>query len=45
MLTHIHSAIRWASWLGIALLAYSFGLRHAMDADHIAASDTQSRAS
>jgi nickel/cobalt transporter (NiCoT) family protein len=25
--------------LGTALLAYSFGLRHAVDADHIAAID------
>ena len=37
----------WAVWefadrpvlLGTALLAYSFGLRHAFDADHIAAID------
>ncbi|NEI74983.1 HoxN/HupN/NixA family nickel/cobalt transporter, partial [Rhizobium lusitanum] len=27
------------SLLGIALLAYMFGLRHAFDADHIAAID------
>jgi high-affinity nickel-transport protein len=29
--------------LGIALLAYSFGLRHAVDADHIAAIDNVTR--
>lgn len=29
--------------LGIALLAYSFGLRHAVDADHIAAIDNATR--
>lgn len=29
--------------LGAALLAYSFGLRHAVDADHIAAIDTVTR--
>ena len=30
-------------WLGTALLAYSFGLRHAVDADHIAAIDNVTR--
>ena len=29
--------------LGTALLAYGFGLRHAVDADHIAAIDTVTR--
>ncbi len=29
--------------LGTALLAYSFGLRHAVDADHIAAIDNATR--
>ena len=29
--------------LGTALLAYSFGLRHAFDADHIAAIDNTTR--
>jgi nickel/cobalt transporter (NiCoT) family protein len=29
--------------LGIAFLAYSFGLRHAVDADHIAAIDNVTR--
>ena len=29
--------------LGTALLAYSFGLRHAVDADHIAAIDNVTR--
>src|SRR5215470_18840694 len=29
--------------LGTALLAYSFGLRHAVDADHIAAIDSVTR--
>lgn len=29
--------------LGVALLAYSFGLRHAVDADHIAAIDNVTR--
>jgi high-affinity nickel-transport protein len=41
----------WASYvfrhqpvlLGTALLAYSFGLRHAVDADHIAAIDNVTR--
>jgi high-affinity nickel-transport protein len=41
----------WALWafhshpvlLGTALLAYSFGLRHAVDADHIAAIDNVTR--
>jgi nickel/cobalt transporter (NiCoT) family protein len=41
----------WALWtfhshpvlLGTALLAYSFGLRHAVDADHIAAIDNATR--
>jgi high-affinity nickel permease len=32
-----------ASLLGTALLAYSFGLRHAVDADHIAAIDNVTR--
>src|ERR1700722_7832251 len=29
--------------LGLALLAYTFGLRHALDADHIAAIDNVTR--
>lgn len=29
--------------MGMALLAYSFGLRHAVDADHIAAIDNVTR--
>src|SRR5580692_145436 len=41
----------WAFWafdgdavlIGTALLAYSFGLRHAVDADHIAAIDNVTR--
>ena len=33
----------WPVLLGTALLAYSFGLRHAVDADHIAAIDTVTR--
>ena len=43
MLIHIYSTIRWASLLGTALLDCSFGLRHAVDADDIAASDTVTR--
>src|ERR1700710_2261729 len=31
------------AFLGTALLAYSFGLRHAVDADHIAAIDNVTR--
>ena len=31
--------------LGTAMLAYSFGLRHAVDADHIAAIDNVTRES
>jgi len=34
---------RFAPLLGTALLAYSFGLRHAVDADHIAAIDNVTR--
>ena len=38
----------WAFWsrpilLGTALLAYTFGLRHAVDADHISAIDNVTR--
>ncbi|MDI9408834.1 MAG: HoxN/HupN/NixA family nickel/cobalt transporter [Candidatus Pacebacteria bacterium] len=42
-------AIAWvnfsdsASLLGLAVIAYSFGLRHALDADHIAAIDNATR--
>ncbi|MCX8500420.1 MAG: HoxN/HupN/NixA family nickel/cobalt transporter, partial [Alphaproteobacteria bacterium] len=32
-----------ASLLGLAVIAYSFGLRHALDADHIAAIDNATR--
>jgi nickel/cobalt transporter (NiCoT) family protein len=35
---HVHPAM-----LGLALLAYVFGLRHALDADHIAAIDNVTR--
>src|SRR6202046_1020565 len=34
---------RYPLLLGTALLAYSFGLRHAVDADHIAAIDNVTR--
>ena len=34
---------RFAPLLGTAMLAYSFGLRHAVDADHIAAIDNVTR--
>src|SRR5580704_18840916 len=34
---------RYPVLLGTALLAYSFGLRHAVDADHIAAIDNVTR--
>src|SRR5579885_2198231 len=36
-------ATRYPALLGTALLAYSFGLRHAVDADHIAAIDNVTR--
>lgn len=34
---------RYPSLLGLGLLAYSFGLRHAFDADHISAIDNSAR--
>jgi high-affinity nickel-transport protein len=36
-------ATRYPALLGTALLAYSFGLRHAVDADHISAIDNVTR--
>lgn len=39
----LHSLGRSSSLMGMALLAYSFGLRHAFDADHIAAIDNVTR--
>lgn len=36
-------AIRYPALLGTALLAYSFGLRHSVDADHISAIDNVTR--
>lgn len=36
-------AVKYPALLGIALSAYSFGLRHAVDADHISAIDNVTR--
>jgi nickel/cobalt transporter (NiCoT) family protein len=36
-------AIQYPALLGVALLAYTFGLRHAVDADHISAIDNVTR--
>lgn len=36
-------AVKYPTLLGTALLAYSFGLRHAVDADHISAIDNVTR--
>jgi len=36
-------AVKYPALLGTALLAYSFGLRHAVDADHISAIDNVTR--
>jgi high-affinity nickel-transport protein len=36
-------AIQYPALLGTALLAYTFGLRHAVDADHISAIDNVTR--
>jgi high-affinity nickel-transport protein len=37
------AALRFPALLGLGGLAYSFGLRHAFDADHIAAIDNTTR--
>ena len=39
----IYVAPRFPAMLGLAALAYTFGLRHAFDADHIAAIDNSTR--
>src|SRR5205823_11945156 len=36
-------SIQYPTLLGVALLAYTFGLRHAVDADHISAIDNVTR--
>src|SRR2546429_47880 len=36
-------AVQYPALLGVALLAYTFGLRHAVDADHISAIDNVTR--
>ena len=36
-------SIRYPALLGVALLAYTFGLRHSVDADHISAIDNVTR--
>src|SRR5579859_1763673 len=36
-------SIRYPTLLGVALLAYTFGLRHSVDADHISAIDNVTR--
>jgi high-affinity nickel-transport protein len=43
LLTAIHSGAGALIGLGTGLTAYSFGLRHAFDADHIAAIDNTTR--
>jgi high-affinity nickel-transport protein len=40
---HIHYASAYPSLMGLGLVAYMFGLRHAFDADHIAAIDDNVR--
>src|SRR5437588_12996627 len=39
----LYAAPRYPTLLGLGALAYSFGLRHAFDADHIAAIDNTTR--
>ena len=39
----LYVAPRYPAMLGLAALAYTFGLRHAFDADHIAAIDNSTR--
>ena len=36
-------SVRYPALLGVALLAYTFGLRHSVDADHISAIDNVTR--
>src|SRR5437764_12286649 len=36
-------AVQYPALLGVALLAYTFGLRHSVDADHISAIDNVTR--
>src|SRR4249920_41922 len=36
---YLHFAARYSVLIGFGLVAYMFGLRHAFDADHIAAID------
>ncbi len=42
-LAFIGFSVQYPALLGVALLAYSFGLRHAFDADHISAIDNVTR--
>jgi high-affinity nickel-transport protein len=37
--TYLHYAVRYPQLVGLGFVAYMFGLRHAFDADHIAAVD------
>ena len=37
--TYLHYADRYPQLIGLGFVAYMFGLRHAFDADHIAAVD------
>ncbi|HEX7735681.1 MAG TPA: HoxN/HupN/NixA family nickel/cobalt transporter [Ktedonobacteraceae bacterium] len=43
VLTFLGFAARYPALLGTALLAYTFGLRHSVDADHISAIDNVTR--
>jgi nickel/cobalt transporter (NiCoT) family protein len=43
ILAFLGFAARYPTLLGVAFLAYSFGLRHAFDADHISAIDNVTR--
>src|SRR5579883_875412 len=43
MLAFLGFAVQYPALLGTALLAYTFGLRHSVDADHISAIDNVTR--
>jgi nickel/cobalt transporter (NiCoT) family protein len=43
LLNEMSNVIKYATLIGLATLAYTFGLRHAFDADHIAAIDNTVR--
>ena len=43
ILAFLGFSVRYPALLGVALLAYTFGLRHSVDADHISAIDNVTR--